>query len=180
FVGCAGDASFDDIKRPLKERFARAPFVKYTRGEDSGLVGFDKALGEDDIAFVKEQVPKLNGKDVTWSLPEEEEERAFEVEPAAGVVVAAVAAEAVVEAVAVVAGAVVVEDGAVDGDGGRGPRRDAGESAGAAPSGGDAEQMGEKRKRAVEPDGGHDVGVRGAAVPSIASVAKKAKTDGES
>lgn len=47
--------------------------------------------------------------------------------------------------------------------------------------------MGEKRKRAVEPDGGHDVGVRGQGVPTIVSVsasagasAKKAKVDGES
>lgn len=40
--------------------------------------------------------------------------------------------------------------------------------------------MGEKRKRAVEPDGGHDVGVRGQGVPAIASAsAKKAKVDGE-
>ena len=36
--------------------------------------------------------------------------------------------------------------------------------------------VGEKRKRAVEPDGGPDVGVRGATIPVIAS-SKKAKTD---
>lgn len=38
------------------------------------------------------------------------------------------------------------------------------------------EQAGEKRKRAIEPDGGPDVGTRGATVPTIAAT-KKAKTD---
>ena len=70
FVGCAGEVSFDEIKRPLKERFARAPFVKFTKGDDAGLVGFDKALDEDDIAFVREKIPMLNGKPITWELPE--------------------------------------------------------------------------------------------------------------
>jgi lupus La protein len=70
FSGCGGEVSFDDIKRPLKERFSRAPFVKYTKGDDSGLVGFDKALDEEDIAFVKEKIPTLNGNPVTWELPE--------------------------------------------------------------------------------------------------------------
>ena len=70
FVGCAGEVSFDEIKRPLKERFARAPFVKFTKGDDAGLVGFDKALDEDDIAFVKEKIPMLNRKPITWELPE--------------------------------------------------------------------------------------------------------------
>ena len=46
----------------------------------------------------------------------------------------------------------------------------------AAPSG--EEQVGDKRKRAVEPDGGPDAGVRGQTVPAIQS-AKKAKTEAE-
>lgn len=37
-------------------------------------------------------------------------------------------------------------------------------------------QMGEKRKRDIEPDGGPDVGVRGAGVPAIAA-AKRVKAD---
>ena len=41
---------------------------------------------------------------------------------------------------------------------------------------GDGEQAGEKRKRAVEPDGPADSGVRGAGIPIVES-AKKAKTD---
>jgi lupus La protein len=69
FAGCDGEVSFEEIKRPLKERFSRAPFVKYTKGDDAGLVGFDKALGEEDIVFVKEKIPTLNGKPVTWELP---------------------------------------------------------------------------------------------------------------
>ena len=70
FTGCGGEVSFDDIKRPLKERFSRAPFVKFTKGEDTGLVGFDKALDTEDIAFVEEKIPMLNGKPVTWEIPE--------------------------------------------------------------------------------------------------------------
>jgi lupus La protein len=70
FTGCSGEVSYDDIKRPLKERFSRAPFVKFTKGEDTGLVGFDKALDTEDIVFVKEKVPTLNGKPVTWEIPE--------------------------------------------------------------------------------------------------------------
>jgi hypothetical protein len=69
FSGCGGEVSFEEIKRPLKERFSRAPFVKYTKGDDAGLVGFDKALDEEDIAFVEEKIPTLNGKPVTWELP---------------------------------------------------------------------------------------------------------------
>lgn len=48
-------------------------------------------------------------------------------------------------------------------------------------------QAGEKRKRAVEPDGGHDVGVRGVNAPPTLtstgteeSATKKVKTDDES
>ena len=69
FSGCGGEVLFDNIKRPLKERFSRAPFIKFTKGDDTGLVGFDKALDEEDVAFVKEKIPTLNGKPVTWGLP---------------------------------------------------------------------------------------------------------------
>jgi lupus La protein len=69
FTGCGGEVSFDNIKRPLKERFSRAPFIKFTKGDDAGLVGFDKALDEEDVAFVKEKIPTLNGNPVTWGLP---------------------------------------------------------------------------------------------------------------
>ena len=43
----------------------------------------------------------------------------------------------------------------------------------------DGEQTGDKRKRAVEPDGGPNVGVRGQGVP-VVQASKKAKTEGES
>jgi len=62
FVGCGSEVSYDNIKRPLKECFSHAPFVKFTKGEDTGLVGFDKALDVGDIAFIKEKIPMLNGK----------------------------------------------------------------------------------------------------------------------
>lgn len=39
---------------------------------------------------------------------------------------------------------------------------------------------GDKRKRAVEPDGGPDVGVRGNNAPPVIQTAKKAKVDGDS
>ncbi len=41
------------------------------------------------------------------------------------------------------------------------------------------EQAGEKRKRAVEPDGGPDVGVRGVGGPPAIQSAKKAKTEAD-
>lgn len=54
----------------MKERFPRTPFVKHTRGESSGLVGFEKPLSEDEIAYVKEHIKTLGGKEVTWSIPD--------------------------------------------------------------------------------------------------------------
>jgi len=77
FTGCGGEVSYDEIKRPLKERFSRAPFVKFTKGDDAGLVGFDKALDEEDIAFVKEKIPTLDGNPVIWEIPEGASSRAF-------------------------------------------------------------------------------------------------------
>ena len=58
------------IQGTLKERFARAPFVKYTKGEIAGLVGFDKVLSEDDVDFVKTNLKTLSGKEVSWSVPD--------------------------------------------------------------------------------------------------------------
>ncbi|CCM04101.1 uncharacterized protein FIBRA_06261 [Fibroporia radiculosa] len=70
FEGSCEDVSFDEIKGTLKERFARVPYVKYTRGEPSGLLGFDKTLAEDEIAYVKEHLKTLSGKEVAWSVPD--------------------------------------------------------------------------------------------------------------
>ena len=55
------------MKGPLKERFPRSPFVQYSKGDSWGLVGFDKALSEEDITFVNEKIKTLGGKEVTWS-----------------------------------------------------------------------------------------------------------------
>ncbi|KAF7974611.1 hypothetical protein HWV62_11578 [Athelia sp. TMB] len=104
FTGCGGNASFKDLKDPLREHFGRVPFIEYQKGADDGLVGFDKSLTEEDIAFVKEHIKTVNDQQV--------------------------------------------------------------------------QQAGEKRKRAVEPAGAADTGLRGQAVPMIQSI-KKAKVDGD-
>ncbi|THH20958.1 hypothetical protein EW146_g527 [Bondarzewia mesenterica] len=168
FAGCGGEASFDDIKKPLKERFTRSPFVKYNRGDDAGLVGFDKMLSEEDIAFSKKSVP-LNS-----SGPTRPQSRGLNTRTRG---VRGVGADVVVMRVG--AGADAVEDAVEDADvveDGVGGDREKDES-------GAQEETGEKRKRAVEPDGGHDAGVRGQGVPVIASTsaptAKKAKVDAE-
>ncbi|KAI9435818.1 hypothetical protein H4582DRAFT_2112245 [Lactarius indigo] len=157
FVGCGGEVSFDEIKRPLKERFSRAPFVKFTKGDDAGLVGFDKALVEEDLAFVREKLPTLNGKPITWELPEGK------------------------------FGLCCLTRGARYPRRARGwsrcPRR-AGRNKGGdsdnRPQNDGDEQVGNKRKRTVEPDGGDNAGVRGQAVPTVvsASSSKRPKTDG--
>ena len=74
--------------------------------------------------------------------------------------------------VAAAVAAVVAEEGAGGGRGG-GNRRD-GDSK--KPGTSTDEQTGEKRKRAVEPAGAPDTGVRGQAVPVIQSM-KRVKTN---
>lgn len=46
------------------------PFIEYQKGDDTGLVGFDNALSEADIAFVKEHVKTINDKEVSWVILE--------------------------------------------------------------------------------------------------------------
>lgn len=71
------------------------------------------------------------------------------------------------------------------GGGGRGGNRNHGEGRNGGTSGETSkdaageEQAGEKRKRAVEPDGGPDVGIRGTNAPPVLQSTKKAKTDEE-
>ena len=55
------------MQAPLKERFARVPFVQYNKGDTWGYVAFDKALSEEDVAYVKEKIGTLNSKPVTWA-----------------------------------------------------------------------------------------------------------------
>ncbi|KZT68546.1 hypothetical protein DAEQUDRAFT_738607 [Daedalea quercina L-15889] len=188
FEGAGESLTFDEIKTPLKERFPRVPYVKHTRGESSGLVGFDKTLTEDEIAYVKEHLKTLGGKEVVWSIPDEETERAFQLERAQGSARRAVHFSQSNRGSGRGRGGRGRgrgRGGRGRGGGGRGGARtnsgskseDATAAAVAAPG---EEQAGEKRKRAVEPDGGPDVGQRGQAVPLIQS-AKKAKVDsGES
>lgn len=54
----------------MKARFdGRVPYIKYARGENSGLVGFYKPLSEEDIEYIKTTITKINSYDVTWSIP---------------------------------------------------------------------------------------------------------------
>lgn len=46
-------------QEPLRKRFERVPYIQYERNADWGLLGFDKALTEDEVAFVKENVKRL-------------------------------------------------------------------------------------------------------------------------
>ncbi|CAL1698480.1 unnamed protein product [Somion occarium] len=184
FEGVEGDVSFDEVKGPLKERYTRAPFVKYNKGDTWGLVGFDRALSEEDIAYVKENIKILGSKEVTWTIPDEETEKAFQTERATGA------------AKRVMGFANKSEQGSRGGRGGRGGRgrggrgrgrggrggrggRDsrAGDSTSADATKNDDTQAGDKRKRAVEPDGGPDVGVRNQSIPLVQS-AKKTKVEG--
>ncbi|KZP26565.1 hypothetical protein FIBSPDRAFT_854611 [Athelia psychrophila] len=201
FVGCGGNASFKDLKDPLREHFSRVPFIEYQKGDDAGLVGFDKALSEADIAFVKEHVKTVNDKEVTWVVLEEEEEKTHQISRAQFA-----ARQAVVRSQD--GGNSGGRGGGRGGRGGRGARGSRGGDRGGRGRGGgsrgrgggsdrkggrdsrdkkpdaaeakeaDVAEAGEKRKRAIEPAGAADTGLRGQAVPMIQSV-KKAKVDGE-
>jgi hypothetical protein len=54
----------------LRERFARVPYIQFSKGDDFGLVGFDKALTEDEIDYVKTNLKTVNSNEVQWSIPE--------------------------------------------------------------------------------------------------------------
>ncbi|KAG6809975.1 hypothetical protein H0H93_015353 [Arthromyces matolae] len=185
FEGCGGELSWAEIKEPIKEKFeGRTPFIKYARGENSGLVGFHKALTEEEIQIVKDTIKTLNSKEVTWTLPDETAEKEFQIERAQS------AAKSALDA------SFGRNDrdrgrGRGRGRGGRGARgggrgrgngrgdrgdRDRRQDNGNTKEAG-SEEVGEKRKRAVEPDGGPDVGVRGKQGPPALKKAKS--TEGE-
>lgn len=182
FTGCGGDANFTEMKTPLRERFARVPYIQFSKGDDFGLVGFDKALTEDEIDYVKTSLKTVNSNEVQWSIPEEEEEKKFQIDRANFA-----ARSALSRSQDRKGGASRGGRGRGGGRGGRGGRggsrggRGGGRGGGrngekSQPAATSEEQIGEKRKRAIEPDGGPDTGVRGQAIPTIAP-SKKAKTD---
>ncbi|KAF9649540.1 hypothetical protein BDM02DRAFT_3179669 [Thelephora ganbajun] len=78
FEGDVGDASFNQIKDPLRVRFERVPYIRHNRGDSWGLLGFDKKLAEEDIQFVKDSC-KIEGKIISWSIPPEDEEHEFQI-----------------------------------------------------------------------------------------------------
>ncbi|KAF4611811.1 hypothetical protein D9613_003940 [Agrocybe pediades] len=186
FDGCGGDVAWSEVKDPIKARFdGKAPYIKYARGENSGLVGFYKPLTEEDIEYVKTTIKTINNHEVTWSLPTEEEEKQFEIERAQ-----AAAKNAFNQGNSRDSGKGKGGRGGARGRGGRGGggrgrggnrggnRGDRDRNAEAKEKA-NGEEVGEKRKRAVEPDGGPDVGVRGkAAPPAIVSVKRVKTNDG--
>ncbi|KAF8628179.1 hypothetical protein AX15_004060 [Amanita polypyramis BW_CC] len=176
FDGCGGDVSWSDIKEPLKQKFeGKLPFIKYTTGDDFGLVGFHKVLSEEDIAAVKETVKTINSNEVTWSLPNEASEKAFQIERAQTAARSALSQSD--------RGHHKGGRGGRSGRGGRGRggRRDGKSiSSGARTSNGEGAKVGDKRKHAVEPDGATGSGSRGNNAPPTLQTTKKIKTeDGE-
>lgn len=59
-----------DNQEKVKGKFERTPFIKHERGENNGLLGFERALSEDDLAFVREALSGLGGDDVVWAVAE--------------------------------------------------------------------------------------------------------------
>ncbi|EJD04821.1 uncharacterized protein FOMMEDRAFT_120041 [Fomitiporia mediterranea MF3/22] len=173
-TGIEGNLTFDEVKAPMKERFEHAPFIKYEKGASEGLVGFSKALTDEDIAFIKEKIKTINGKEITWLPAEEAEEKSFLVERAQNAARRVMTIATRQSSKGGRGGARGGRGGARGGDrkGRRGER-----PSGDKPTEGNGEtQAGEKRKRAVEPDGGPDAGTRGVGVPVIQS-SKKTKTE---
>lgn len=52
----------------MRDRFERPPFIKYSRGDDFGFLGFDKCLSEEDISFVREHLKTINDQEVSWDI----------------------------------------------------------------------------------------------------------------
>ena len=46
------------------------PYIQFAKGDDFGLVGFEKALKEDEIEYVKENLKTVNAKEVVWTVPD--------------------------------------------------------------------------------------------------------------
>ncbi|CAK5264053.1 unnamed protein product [Mycena citricolor] len=173
-------------QNPLKEKFGRPPFIQHTIGNSFGLVGFHKELNEDEIQFVKDSLPKIGDKVVSWGPVGEEEEKQFQIERAQGA--AKLAIEQAGTTSSLGSRGRGRDRGGARGRGGRGGRdrgrgrgrggRDSGRSKGPATANTDMEDsvVGEKRKRPIEPDGGPNVGVRGkGAPPAITSKRNKAE-----
>ncbi|KAF9255077.1 hypothetical protein L218DRAFT_884893 [Marasmius fiardii PR-910] len=209
FEGVGENFSWNDIKNPIREVFDnKSPYIEYNRGDNHGLVGFHATLSEEDTEKVKEAVKTINGNAITWTVIPEEDEKAFMIRRAqSGARYALRQAEehsGTGGRGGRGGGRGHSRGGSGRGGGGRGGRggggrggrggggRKGGEQKGGsqakASTNGSAVEgatsdgtptVGEKRKRAVEPDGGLDVGIRGQDAPPTLQSAKKAKVDGE-
>lgn len=53
---------------PLKDYFGISPFIKFEKDADptSALVGFSRALTDEDVTYVKTQVKKVDDREITW------------------------------------------------------------------------------------------------------------------
>ncbi|KAJ3829652.1 hypothetical protein F5880DRAFT_1620546 [Lentinula raphanica] len=199
FEGVGENFSWNDIKIPLKDLFeGRTPFIDYARGKNDGYVGMHKVLSDEDILNVKKTIRTINGNEITWSQVEEEEEKSFQIRRAQSSARAALRNDDENSSSKPHRGGRGGARGARGGRGGRGggrggrggggarrdgrsdgkPRNEAASTTNGS-SKTDAENgaPGEKRKRAVEPDGGPDVGIRGVAGPPVLQTVKKAKTE---
>lgn len=124
---------------------------------------------------MKDTIKTINNLEVTWTLPEEEEERLFEVE------------RAQVAARSAFSQSHGASEGRKGGRAGRGGgwgrgrgRGRGGRKGGQAKSNSDEKEepsVGDKRKRAIEPDGAPDAGIRGNHAPPVVQATKKVKTD---
>ncbi|TRM55135.1 hypothetical protein BD626DRAFT_610607, partial [Schizophyllum amplum] len=147
FSGVGGDMGpWSAVKDPIREAFARAPYIKFTREEDSGLVGFSAPLSDEDIEK-SNLLPKMNDKPVTWERAGEEEEKAFLIERVQAAAKSALAAAAGRGRSDRDSGR-----GRGGGRGGRGRGRGRGEGRGRGRGGRDVQMAknGGKRERAVE------------------------------
>ena len=154
-------------------------------------------MSEEDVEFVRQNLKIMNGKELTWTAAGgkytntmylqaihlmmkisslEDEEKAFLTERAQNAAKRAFGAT--------LPGKNTRGRGGARGGRGGGGHRNAPRSnevksdsaSGKEKSAGTESQAGEKRKRAVEPDGGPDTGIRGAGIPAIMS-AKRSKTE---
>ncbi|KAJ3864375.1 hypothetical protein EV359DRAFT_41175 [Lentinula novae-zelandiae] len=195
FEGVGENFSWNDIKLPLKDIFeGRTPFIDYTRGKNDGFVGFHKELSDEDILNVKKTIRTINGNEITWSQIDEEEEKSFQIRRAQSSARAALRNDDENSSTSRPQrggqsrggrggrGSRGGRGGGRGGGGGKHERENGKTNGDATPatngdSKSDDNAAGEKRKRAVEPDGGPDVGIRGVAGPPVLQTAKKVRTE---
>ncbi|KZT08382.1 uncharacterized protein LAESUDRAFT_648895 [Laetiporus sulphureus 93-53] len=76
------DISLSDIQKIMRMLYTSGhrPFVKYHNGESAGLIGFKKPLSREDIVCIPAYLKTCSGQYLTWSSPDDETERTFQME----------------------------------------------------------------------------------------------------